>query len=137
MKQLLTSLGFAQIGEVVEQRMVYEPDAAELAGEAGAVYVFMNPDGEIYKVGMTHKGFRRVNYEKVLDGRAMRRPNEQRKLALIREELHDGATQWVLRTADPELIEDLLAAVFRPSESRRKQSARERAIRDAIDRQEG
>ena len=47
----------------------------------------------------------------------MKRPNEQRKLALIREELREGATQWVLPTKDdPELLEDLFIVLFNPTE---------------------
>jgi len=102
-------LGFTRIGEIVDQRIVYEVGAAERAGTGNAVYLFLNSDDTVWKIGMTRQGFGRVDYTRVFDGRAMRRPHEQRKLLLIREELEDGATQWVLPTNDdPELLEDLL-----------------------------
>jgi hypothetical protein len=129
MEELLARLGFALIGEVVDLRMEYLPEAEELAGEGGAVYVFVNPDGRVWKVGMTHKGFSRTDYTRVFDGRAMRRPHEQRKLESIRQEVHNGATQWVLQTEQPELIEALLACLFDPTESRRQGSQVERMLR--------
>lgn len=129
MDELLARLGFALIGEVVDQRMEYLPEAEQLAGSGGAVYVFVNPDGRVWKVGMTQKGFSRVDYTRVFDGRAMRRPHEQRKLESIRREVHNGATQWVLQTEQPELIETLLVCLFDPTESRRQQSQTERMIR--------
>lgn len=129
MDELLAHLGFALIGEVVAQRMAYLPEAEQLAGAGGAVYVFVNPDGRVWKVGMTQKGFSRVDYTRVFDGRAMRRPHEHRKLESIRSEVHNGATQWVLQTEQPELIEALLVCLFDPTESRRQQSQIERMIR--------
>ena len=121
-KELLETLGFSRIGEVVGQRMVYDADAHERTGDDHAVYVFLNPDGRIWKVGKTSRGFSRVNYSRVLDGRGMARPHEQRKLESIREELIDGATQWVLPTKDAGLLEDLLIVVLNPTESRRVRS---------------
>ena len=101
MDDVLEALGFSQIGQVVDRLMVYRPDARELAGGGQAVYLFLNPDGQVWKIGMTTRGFSRVNYTRVLDGRDMSRPHEQRKLRLIREELKDGATQWVLPPTRP------------------------------------
>lgn len=89
---LLELLGFSQIGEVVDQRMVYSDAAPQRSGKGNAVYVFVNSDDTVWKVGMTRRGFSRTDYSGVLDGRKMKRPNEQRKLELIRAELHDGAT---------------------------------------------
>ncbi len=128
-EQLLADLGFTMIGEVVDHQMQYRPEATEIAGSGGAVYVFVNPDGRAWKVGMTRKGFSRVDYSRVLDGRAMKRPHEQRKLKSIRLEVRNGATQWVLRTDQPELIETLLACLLDPTESGRQRSAREAALR--------
>lgn len=125
-EELLALLGFVQIGRVTGERMVYEPAAAEVAGEGGAVYVFLNPNGDVWKVGMTRKGFARVDYTRVFDGRAMRRPHEQRKLESIRQEVLEGATQWVVRTDDPERVETLLACIVEPSESGRRRSPVER-----------
>lgn len=133
-KELLETLGFSRIGEVVGQRMEYQPDAHERTGDDHAVYVFLNPDGRIWKVGKTSRGFSRVNYSRVLDGRGMARPHEQRKLESIREELIDGATQWVLPTKDAGLLEDLLIVVLNPTESRRVRSRRERLLRLASGR---
>lgn len=129
MNAFLATLGFVQVGEVVDQRIVYGPEAAALVGEGGAVYVFVNPDGRVWKVGMTRRGFGRVDYTRVFDGRAMRRPHEQRKLESIRQEVGDGATQWVLRTDEPELVETLLACLLDPIESSRRQSKAEQAFR--------
>jgi hypothetical protein len=84
MRATLEAIGFRKVGDVVDQRMVYSEDAAELTGDAGAVYLFVNADDTVWKIGMTRKGSSRVNYTRVLGGRAIRHPNEQRKLALIR-----------------------------------------------------
>jgi hypothetical protein len=127
--EVLTALGFVQIGQVVDRTILYSPDAADRAGNAGAVYVFLNPDGRPWKVGMTRKGFARVDYTRVFDGRAMKRPHEQRKLDSIRREVQSGATQWVLRTEEPELIETLLTCLLEPSESRRRPSKVERLLK--------
>jgi len=129
MEELLVRLGFALMGKVVGQRMDYLPEARQLAGVDGAVYVFLNPDGSVWKVGMTRKGFSRVDYTRVLDSRAMGRPHEQRKLESIRRELDEGATQWVLQTGHPELVEALLACLLDPTESSRQQSQTERMLR--------
>ena len=128
-EELLLRLGFAPIGEVVDQRMEYLPDAEGLAGKGGAVYVFVNPDGRVWKVGMTRKGFSRVDYTRVFDGRGMKRPHEQRKLHGIRREVSDGARQWVLQTDQPELIESMLACMLNPTESGRQVSQVERVYR--------
>ena len=104
MEELLARLGFALVGKVVGQRMDYLPEARQLAGADGAVYVFLNTDGSVWKVGMTRKGFSRADYTRVLDGRGMARPHEHRKLESIRGELNEGATQWVLQTGHPELV---------------------------------
>lgn len=138
----LAGLGFVQIGEVVDHEIVYGPGAAALTGDGGAVYVFLNPDGRVWKVGMTHKGFVRVDYTRVFDGRAMRRSHEQRKLEGIRREVQHGATQWVRQTDDPELVETLLSCLLRPTESNRRQSKAERVLRrsaevEGIGRDEG
>lgn len=131
---LLETLGFSRIGEVVGQQMKYQLDARERTGDDHAVYVFLNPDGRIWRVGKTSRGFSRVDYTRVLDGRGMARPHEQRKLESIRRELKDGATQWVLPTTDAGLLEDLLIVILNPTESRRARSRRERLIRLASDR---
>ncbi len=57
---LLETLGFSQIGKVIGQRMEYELDARERTGDDKAVYVFLNPDGRVWKVGKTSRGFSRV-----------------------------------------------------------------------------
>jgi hypothetical protein len=132
--ELLETLGFSRIGEVVGQQMEYQPDAHERTGDDHAVYVFLNPDGRIWKVGKTSRGFSRVNYTRVLDGRGMARPHEQRKLESIRDELTDGATQWVLPTKDAGLLEDLLIVILNPTESKRIRSRRERLLRLASGR---
>ena len=132
--EVLEALGFCSIGEVVGQRMVYRPNAEEHTGDGQAVYVFVNPDGRVWKVGKTSRGFSRVNYTRVLDGSGMSRPHEQRKLESIREELKDGATQWVLPTKDAEILEDLLIVILNPTESRRARFRRERLIREASGR---
>jgi hypothetical protein len=130
MRATLEAIGFRKVGDLVDQRMVYSEDAAELTGDAGAVYLFLNADDTVWKIGMTRRGFSRVNYTRVLDGREMRRPHEQRKLALIRDELHDGASQWVLPTNDdPTLLEDLLIVALNPTETRRRRSRREKLLR--------
>ena len=131
MEDLLIRLGFTLIGRVVDGAMDYEADAKQHAGTGGAVYVFVNPDGRVWKVGMTKKGFSRVNYTRVFDGRSMNRPHEQKKLASIRDEVQNGATQWVMRTEQPELIETLLAAALNPTESGRRVSRTERLLRRA------
>ena len=130
MERTLDLLGFTAIGDVVNGLLVYRPDARQVAGEGGAVYVFVNPDGRVWKVGMTWKGFSRVDYTRVFDGRAMTRPHEQDKLRTIRSEVQDGATQWVLRTDQPELVEALLATILEPTESKRKISKVERVLRE-------
>ena len=124
-------MGFSQIGEVIDQRMAYRADAAAATGQGAAVYVFVNPNGDVWKVGKTAHGFARVDYTRVLDGRSMRRPHEQRKLQLIRDELSDGATQWVLPTEEADLLEDILIVLLNPSESSRSRSRREQTIRKA------
>lgn len=129
MEELLARLGFALMGKVVGERMEYRPEARQRAGVDGAVYVFLNADGSVWKVGMTRKGFSRADYTRVLDGRGMARPHEQRKLESIRRELDEGATQWVLQTGDPELVEALLACLLNPIESNRRQSQTERMLR--------
>jgi len=129
MEELLARLGFALMGKVVGQRMDYLPEARHLAGVEGAVYVFLSSEGRVWKVGMTRNGFSRVDYTRVLDGRGMSRPHEQRKLESIRRELGEGATQWVLETGDPELVEVLLACLLDPTESTRQQSQTERMLR--------
>lgn len=125
----LASLGFVKIGEVVDQHIVYSPTAATLAGERGAVYVIINPGGRVWKVGMTRQGFSRVDYTRVFNGRAMKRPHEQRKLESIRREVHEGATQWVLQTEEPKLVETLLTCLLEPTESSRQVSKAERTLR--------
>ncbi len=122
MWELLEAMGFLQIGTVIDQRMVYRANASEAAGTTQAVYVFLNPDGRVWKIGMTKHGFSRVDYTRVLDGRSMRRPHERNKLERIHEELMDGATQWVREFSDAALLEDLLSVLFEPTESRRRQS---------------
>lgn len=129
MDEFLASLGFVRIAEVVGQALVYRPEAAALAGKGGAVYVFVNPDGRVWKVGMTRKGFSRVNYTRVFDGRAMKRPDEQSKLESIWQEVKPGAAQWVLRTDEPKLVETLLTCLLEPTESRRQRSKAENALR--------
>jgi hypothetical protein len=128
MDQLLEMLGFVMIGEVVDQRMAYRPEAKDLAGRTGAVYVFVNPDGRVWKVGKTTHGFSRVNYTTVFDGRGMRRPHEKLKLESIRREVQDGATQWVLPCGQPELIETLLTCLLHPTESNRRRSRAEKLL---------
>jgi hypothetical protein len=128
MDQFLESLGFVMIGEVVDQRMAYRPEARALAGSAGAVYLFLNPDGRVWKVGMTKRGFSRVDYTSVFDGRGMRRPHEKRKLETIRQEVQNGATQWVLPCDQPELIETLLTCLLHPTESSRRRSQAEKLL---------
>ena len=127
--EFLAMLGFARIGEVVDHDIVYDSNAAVRAGDDGAVYVFLNPDGRAWKVGMTRRGFARVDYTRVFDGRAMKRPHEQQKLESIRREVKHGATQWVLRTDEPELVETLLACLLDPIESGRQRSKAERMLR--------
>ena len=123
------SLGFTLVGEVSDQRMTYVADARQVAGTSGAVYVFVNPDGRVWKVGMTRRGFSRVDYTRVFDGRSMSRAHERRKLDRIRAEVRVGARQWVMRTEQPELIEALLARIFNPTESGRRPSQTERMLR--------
>lgn len=122
-------LGFEQIAVLVDQRLPYRPNAREITGDGEAVHAFLNPDGTIWKVGMTRNGFNRVNYQRVIDGRVMKRPHVQRKLTRIRAELHDGATQRVTRTSDALRLEDLLSVILEPSESSRRVPRREAAIR--------
>jgi hypothetical protein len=128
-EEILERLGFAVIGKLENQRLVYAQDARATAGDGGAVYVFLNRDGRVWKVGMTRQGFSRVDYTRVFDGRAMSRPHEQRKLESIRREVRDGATQWVLRTEQPELLETLLSCLLNPTESNRSHAPLERALR--------
>ncbi len=129
MDRFLEALGFVQIGKVSDQGIEYRREAAELTGEAGAVYVFLNSDRRVWKVGMTRNGFARVNYARVFDGRAMKRLHEQRKLETIRNEVKQGATQWVLQTEDPRLVETLLGCLLHPTESNRRLSKAERVLR--------
>jgi hypothetical protein len=56
-EEILERLGFAVIGMLESQRLVYAQDARATAGDRGAVYVFLNPDGRVWKVGMTRQGF--------------------------------------------------------------------------------
>ena len=133
MEEVLALLGFVRIAEVVDHRPEYLPAAAEFTGGRGAVYLFVNPDGRVWKVGMTQQGFSRVDYTRVFDGRGMKRPHEQRKLESIREEVQNGATQWVLPTEQPKLLETLLACLFDPTESGRQRSQQERLLRRLTD----
>lgn len=128
-ERFLEALGFVQIGKVSDQGIYYRPEAAALTGKAGAVYVFLNPDGRVWKVGMTRNGFARVNYTRVFDGRAMRRAHEKRKRLTLRSEVKHGATQWVLQADNPKLVEILLSCLLSPTESRRQQSKAERTLR--------
>ena len=53
MRNLLESLGFRQIGKIAEERIAYQNDAEALAGSGNAVYLFLNSDDTVWKVGMT------------------------------------------------------------------------------------
>lgn len=141
--ELLEACGFTVVGRVVgegeEQHMAWQPNVNDAAGTAGAVYVIVNPDGRVYKVGQTSRGAQRVkSYGRVIDGRAMKKPHDQRKLLAQRQEVRGGATMWVRQIDDPKLLEDLLCVVLDPFETessdevRRETSKREELIRSAI-----